>query len=179
MSLLTNQVVVLNSAWLPISYTNVKDALTMMYKGKAKAICHKTYNIYSFDDWADLEALELYIRTPNLRVRLPKTILLLGYSKVPPVTRPFTRRGVYERDQYRCQYCGCRPITAKRSIDHIIPQSRGGMNAWDNCVTCCKRCNERKADRTPAEANMKLLNKPYAPTSRMIDIKGLWDERDS
>jgi 5-methylcytosine-specific restriction endonuclease McrA len=72
----------------------------------------------------------------------------------------WTRRGVLLRDGHRCAYCGC----AATTVDHILPVSRGGRNTWLNTVAACDRCNQRKDDRTPAEAGMALRIVPPAPT---------------
>jgi 5-methylcytosine-specific restriction endonuclease McrA len=74
---------------------------------------------------------------------------------------PYSRRNVYIRDQYTCQYCGTK---RDLSIDHIIPSSRGGKTNFKNCVTSCVKCNTTKGNRTPEEASMKLNRLPYVPT---------------
>lgn len=72
-------------------------------------------------------------------------------------------RTLFQRDRNLCLYCGKLFPSALLTRDHIIPVSRGGATAWENCVTACERCNHIKADRTPEEANMKLLAVPYTP----------------
>lgn len=103
----------------------------------------------------------------------PKVLRLVRYVKMAWKYRRtgrmgFSREGVKMRDGYRCAYCG-RP---GNTIDHVHPQSRGGGTTWENCVTACQPCNQRKADRTPAEAGMKLRFDPYVPTSlpRLADV---------
>lgn len=76
---------------------------------------------------------------------------------------PWSKRGVYLRDRGKCGYCGKRGHT----IDHILPQSRGGADTWVNTVLACGRCNSRKGSRTPSEAGMRLRDRPRVPT---------WDE---
>lgn len=78
------------------------------------------------------------------------------YQSGPSWTRP----GVLKRDAHRCGYCTGRATT----VDHIVPRSRGGMNAWANTVACCYPCNQRKGARTPAEAGMVLRIRPTTPT---------------
>jgi 5-methylcytosine-specific restriction endonuclease McrA len=94
---------------------------------------------------------------------LPRVVRLVRYV----VTRwrytagpPWSRRGVMARDRYRCGYCG----GAASTVDHILPRSRGGRNTWRNTVAACGGCNQRKGDRTPAEASMPLRVTPAAPT---------------
>jgi 5-methylcytosine-specific restriction endonuclease McrA len=77
---------------------------------------------------------------------------------------PWSRRGVMARDHFRCAYCGRTATT----VDHVVPQSRGGPNTWTNTVAACGGCNQRKGDRTPAEAGMPLRVEPSAPTWAML-----------
>lgn len=71
---------------------------------------------------------------------------------------------LYGRDRYLCAYCGLEFTLRNLTIDHVLPRSRGGKNTWMNTVTACKPCNVKKADRTPEEAGMQLLYRPYSPT---------------
>lgn len=91
-------------------------------------------------------------------VRYVKTAFL--YARAPG----WTKRGVLRRDQLVCAYCGGPGST----VDHLLPQSRGGRNTWLNTVTACSPCNTRKANRTPDEASMRLRYQPYAPTRAQL-----------
>jgi 5-methylcytosine-specific restriction endonuclease McrA len=75
----------------------------------------------------------------------------------------WSRNNIYIRDNYTCQYCGDHLHESKVTIDHVMPQSRGGKNTWENTVCSCYACNNAKADRTPEEAKLKLKTKPRAP----------------
>lgn len=75
-----------------------------------------------------------------------------------------TNKTLFERDHNICAYCGGKFKKSDLTRDHIIPSSRGGKDIWENCVTACYICNQWKADRTPEEADMKLLYVPYAPS---------------
>lgn len=88
---------------------------------------------------------------------------LLGDKFFHRTTVYTDREILYARDRYLCAYCGEEFKAFKLTIDHVHPQSRGGKNIWTNCVTACKSCNHSKGDKTPDEANMKLLYVPYAP----------------
>jgi hypothetical protein len=88
---------------------------------------------------------------------------LLGEKFFTRTTVYTDREILYARDRYLCAYCAEEFHAFKLTIDHVHPQSRGGKNVWTNCVTACKVCNHKKADRTPEEANMKLMYVPYAP----------------
>lgn len=72
------------------------------------------------------------------------------------------RLRIYMRDKFRCQYCGEKKPASELTLDHILPRSRGGDNSPVNIVTACVACNNRKSDRTPAEARMPLLTSQTA-----------------
>lgn len=74
-----------------------------------------------------------------------------------------TNRTLFQRDQNLCLYCGEQFPVSELTRDHVIPVSRGGLTVWENCVTACRSCNQKKDDRTPEEARMPLLAVPYTP----------------
>lgn len=96
------------------------------------------------------------------RIDLPAIIAVQGRVKEKSVPR-MTNSLLFSRDEYMCLYCGKRFLRNQLSRDHVIPQSRGGPDTWENCVTACKRCNHYKSDRTPEEAGMELLAVPFQP----------------
>lgn len=105
---------------------------------------------------------------PGLRMRaaavdlpVPRVIRLCRYVRVPFRRHaPWSRRGVLIRDQHRCAYCGRRATT----VDHVVPKAQGGGDSWLNTVASCAQDNHRKADRTPEEAGMPLLQRPFVPS---------------
>jgi 5-methylcytosine-specific restriction endonuclease McrA len=92
----------------------------------------------------------------------PRVIRLVRYVAAHWLYRPagWSRAGVLVRDQHTCAYCGRHATT----IDHLVPQSRGGGSTWLNTVAACASCNHRKANRTPAEARLRLRFTAYVPT---------------
>ena len=72
---------------------------------------------------------------------------------------------MFTRDRFRCQYCGERKAPRELNYDHVIPRVRGGKTEWNNIVTSCYACNDRKGSRTPEEAGMKLRRMPFKPDS--------------
>lgn len=96
----------------------------------------------------------------------PTALRLVRYVATKWLYRPagYTRHGVLARDGHRCAYCGSRAAT----IDHLLPRSRGGDWSWLNTVAACSRCNERKGNRTPAEAGMRLYVDPWHPTRAQL-----------
>ena len=163
---LSQPTLVLNKGWFAIDTTSVRNALGLLFSGAAKAIRPETYEMHGFDTWSDLAvpAEEPCVRTVSLRIRVPEVIVLTRYDRVPACHVPFSRRNLYRRDKYTCQYCGNRPGSKELSIDHVMPLSRGGKSDWKNCVLACTACNHRKANRTPREASMSILRPPVAPS---------------
>lgn len=98
----------------------------------------------------------------------PRVIRLVRYVAAKWMYRPagYSRTGVLKRDRHRCAYCARHAST----IDHLLPQSRGGAWTWLNTVAACGACNGRKANRTPAEAGMRLLLEPYVPTRAQLAL---------
>lgn len=93
-------------------------------------------------------------------VRYVKTNFL--YARPPG----WTKRGVLKRDRHVCAYCGAHATT----VDHLLPQSRGGPNTWANTIAACGPCNLHKANRTPKEAGMPLRFEPFAPTRAQLTL---------
>lgn len=141
-----------------------------MCRGKAVAICPESYATYDMERWVERSVerdrelpQDRTINTPNLRIELPEIILVTQYGGMPYQEVNFTRRNLYRRDKYRCQYCGRKFPGSKLTIDHVFPRSKGGDNSFENCVTSCEPCNSKKADRTLREAGMRLRSKPSKP----------------
>lgn len=164
-SVLSQPALVLNRSWTAIATVPVRKALRLIYTGAAKVIRPDTYELHSFETWADLVVShdEPHIKSVTLRIRVPEVIVLSRYNGVPNQTAVFTRRNLYRRDKNTCQYCGGRPGTPELTIDHVIPRSRGGKGTWENCVLACVTCNRRKGSRLPHEVSMMLLTAPVRP----------------
>ena len=170
MSDLEAPVLVVNRSWFPVAVTHVADALTKLYAGTARVI-DETYSVHDFDAWCERSAERAsdeseslrFIRTPRLSILVPEAIALTSGARHRPRTVSFSKRGVFRRDGYVCQYCGHRPGGKHLTIDHVVPRARGGTSLWTNCVAACRTCNQRKRDRTPLEAGMDLARVPFVP----------------
>lgn len=140
------RVLVLNASFEPLHVTSAKRAITLVQYGVAEV----------------LEESREIVRSPSTVLVVPSVIRLRKYVRRPRVHPvPFNRRNVLRRDTFTCQYCGSRE---ELTLDHVLPRSRGGGHGWDNVVTACRSCNQRKGSRTPEEAGMPLHTPPYAPT---------------
>ena len=100
------------------------------------------------------------VHSPTTTIRIPSVVVLKDYVK-PQRSVAFTRFNLFLRDEFCCQYCGAR---GDLTFDHVVPRSKGGITSWENVVAACSPCNLRKANRTPAEADMPLRHEPRRPT---------------
>lgn len=110
---------------------------------------------------------DLYVRAVSMDMPVPSVIALREYAPTGKSQAAFTRRNVYLRDSYKCQYCSERFPTPDLSMDHVIPRSLGGKLEWENTVTSCRKCNGRKGSLLPSELHivgMQLKSKPRRPS---------------
>jgi 5-methylcytosine-specific restriction endonuclease McrA len=143
---LAASVLVLNATYEPLNVTSVWRALSLVLSEKAEIVEHDPGR---------------QIRSPSRILAHPVVIRLLRYVRVPRFgARKITRRALFARDGYRCQYCG---DGSRLTVDHVIPRSRGGSTVWENMVTACAPCNLRKGDRLPTEVGMQPRNAPKPP----------------
>ncbi|GJQ64121.1 MAG: HNH endonuclease [Melioribacteraceae bacterium] len=149
--LLSGKVLLLNQSYEPLTLCNVKKALILIFLDKAELV-------------VDLKEKKIHSSARNYPY--PSIIRLKNYVRIPYKNIILSRKNVIKRDGYRCGYCGKR--NAELTIDHILPKSRGGKDTWDNLVTCCIKCNNKKGNQTPNEAEMPLLVKPYTPDHIML-----------
>lgn len=144
-----SRVLLLNQQNEPLHICSWKRALVLLMKGKAE--CDER-----------IQSIEDYISIDNTYI--PKVIKLSYDMAVPYKELPFSRENIFARDEYTCQYCGKKFPSSELTLDHVYPKSRLGPDIWENLVTCCKECNQYKADKTPKEAGMKLMRRPFRPT---------------
>jgi 5-methylcytosine-specific restriction endonuclease McrA len=154
------KVLVLNSTLSPINITSWRRAILLLIKEKA-------------------ETVEPSNRLVNNKFILPLVIRLKKYIPLPFSGVVLSRKNIFLRDNYICQYCGRH---GDLTIDHVIPRSKGGQDSWTNAVVCCVRCNNKKGDKTPEETGMKLGRTPYKPPSmlylhmtRMNNVPEVWN----
>ena len=169
-AVLNRPALVLNRNWQPVGIATVARALLKVFNDTARVVDPVDYQVYTWDDWAAIRAAEdePAIRTPHFRLRVPEVVTLTSYDRVPVNSVTFSRRNVFKRDRYTCQYCGKQPGSEELTIDHVVPRSHGGGSDWVNCVLACVDCNHRKANRTPAQARMNLRCVPKRPTWRPL-----------
>jgi 5-methylcytosine-specific restriction endonuclease McrA len=165
------KVLILNKMWTAVQVASLQRAMRLLANDeatdepKARIIDAETFQPYTWEDWAKMRPAdgEDAIQGYSNRYRIPELILLSDYDKTPYHRVRFSRRTIYRRDNFTCQYCGSRPGSEELNIDHVNPRAQGGESTWENCVLSCMKCNTRKADRTPEQAKMKLLRLPKKP----------------
>jgi len=180
-SLLAQPTLVLNKSWIAIATTTVRSVITMVFSGSAMIVNPDTYQVYSFNEWKDFSVENLdnkkVLQGVDFKLVVPEVVLLKKYNKIPKTHLPFTRKNLYARDNYMCQYCGATPGAKELTIDHVFPRSRGGETSWENCVLSCVGCNMKKGDRTPRELGWRFKTKPvqpkWSPAFKVKEIKVL------
>jgi 5-methylcytosine-specific restriction endonuclease McrA len=150
------RVLVLNASYEAINVCTVRRAAVLVLKERAEI----------------LERAEWALHAEFFEMPRPTVIRLNTYVRVPrdAHSRKITRRAIFARDHWTCQYCGTGRGTGHTglTVDHVIPRSKGGTSSWDNIVTCCAPCNRRKGDRLPKQANMHPKNKPAPPAATIF-----------
>ena len=164
-SVLQRPTLVLNRNWQPVNVATVGRALLMLWNESARVVDPHDYQMYDWADWSRLTPQddEPFIQAVRARVRVPEVVALAAYDRLPSAAVSFSRRNIFKRDHYTCQYCGVQPGGDELTIDHVVPRAQGGISSWTNCVLACVACNKRKADRTPAQAGFRLRKTPVRP----------------
>lgn len=187
MSLLNESVLVLNKYYMAVQVTIVKDSIIALVTGKAQVVDddYVTYDITQWSEYSrmmedDPEIAEKYagvLRSPSTHLFTPQVVRFPDCEYTSPLikTVKYSRRNIYTRDKYTCQYChNQRPEVLKAlrakepkksllNLDHVIPKSRGGPSSWTNIVTSCKWCNADKGDKLLEELGWKLPKTPAKP----------------
>jgi 5-methylcytosine-specific restriction endonuclease McrA len=135
---------VLNASHQPLAVVSARRAVVLVLKDKAEVLA------------SDGQVF----RSERISLDAPSVLRLRHFVHVPyRATAPLTRRAVFARDNWVCQYCG----STAENLDHVVPKSRGGTHTWDNVVAACRRCNSRKENRLIEDAGLRLARRPAAP----------------
>ena len=143
--MVNSSVLLLNQNYEPLSVCTARKAIVLVYLGKAEVI----------------EDGDGQIRSISLSITLPLVVRLKRYARAPRRRIILNRKNLLVRDNQRCQYCGRKnpPLT----VDHVVPRQFGGKDSWENLVIACLPCNNKKANRTPEQADMSLSVLPRKP----------------
>jgi 5-methylcytosine-specific restriction endonuclease McrA len=140
---------VLNASFEPLHIVTWQRAIQLLFQGKVEVV----------------EESDQEVRTVRMTIKIPAVLRLLNYvplTKKKQIVR-FSRTNIFLRDNNICQYCGIQFNKTHLTLDHVIPIVQSGRKSWENIVTACKPCNQRKGGRTPAQAGLSLIRKPKQP----------------
>ncbi|MFQ5863505.1 MAG: HNH endonuclease [Candidatus Brocadiales bacterium] len=185
MHALESSVLVLNKFFVAMNIVSARRAITLLYKNSAEVVSidDGKFSSYNMGTWQDISLLRSqlglpeedevsWIKTVSIDIQVPRIIRLLFYDSTPKWGVKFNRRNIFARDGNHCQYCGEKFPTSELSLDHVVPRARGGETTWTNIVCACTDCNKRKGGKTPKEAGLKLIRKPFVPKhSPIITLK--------
>ena len=136
---------VLNATDAPLAVVPARRAVVLVLKDKAEVVMSNG----------------MIFHAERIEIEAPSVVRLRRFVRIPYRPRaPLTRRAVFARDGWTCQYCGAQA----ENLDHVIPRSRGGEHVWENVVAACRRCNAKKENRLLAEARLTLARRPFAPS---------------
>jgi len=143
----------LNASFEPLTIVPSKRAVRLVLDGKAELL--------------EVDGSRRF-RSEKRELPCPSVIRLVSFVHVPRrFRRQVTNTFLFARDDYSCQYCGRHrsELRGRQFLtrDHIVPTSRGGDNSWENVVTSCSPCNNRKGNRLPREAGMTMRSEPREP----------------
>ncbi len=168
-----NIVLVLNRNWQAINIRTPADAFCQLATNVATVLDielgdgghAQALRPVKWDEWITLPIREgdNFVRTAHSVIRVPTVIVAVNFAKVPKKRPKLCARAIRERDGNRCQYTGRLLAPDEGNLDHVLPRSRGGRDTWENLVWAAQEVNQRKADRLPHEAGLKLLTVPRAP----------------
>ena len=142
------ETLVLNPGYEPVARVPWQRPVTLLFLGKVEVV----------EEYADRE-----IRSVTFVFKMPSIVRLLRALRGKRKMIKFSRENVFARDGGRCQYCGLGVRRDEITYDHVVPRALGGKTTWENIVTACIECNQRKGGRTPEQAAMKLRSSPVKP----------------
>ena len=143
----TRHTLVLNRSYEPLRVIHWQRAITLQLTGRVEL----------------LAVYDAFVHSPTRAFPLPAVVRLERFVRHRDVGARFSRRNIFLRDAFTCQYCGIVGTEDTLTFDHVVPRARGGITSWNNIVTACARCNRRKGDRTPDQAGLILRSPPSRP----------------
>lgn len=171
---LRRSVLVLNRFWQPVQTCSVRRALKLLCLGHAQILQTEgegKFHTHDFESWLAYSSsgdVGEVVRSVRIALGVPRIVVLTIFDKYPRLEVRLTRRNVFLRDQFTCQYCAKEFPESELNLDHVLPRDKGGRMTWDNIVTSCIRCNTRKANKLPKEVDMHPLRKPVTPKWRPV-----------
>lgn len=143
------KVLALSSTYEPLGVIDWCKAVALYYSGK----------VYI------LSKYEKTIKSPSLEIQVPSVIVFKNGKGTRKNSVRFSRKNVWIRDEGRCQYCGIEVSSKNFTLDHVVPKKHGGGTSWNNVVTCCVKCNQKKADKLLHKSGLFLKKSPSKPSN--------------
>jgi 5-methylcytosine-specific restriction endonuclease McrA len=147
-NLMAKKILLLSSSYEPITFINERKTISLLLREKAEPVSY----------WEN-EKLGL----PKAEY-LPSILRLNKWYSINRKPGSFSRKIVFSRDNWTCQFCNTKLSQHDVTIDHVVPKSKGGKTNWTNCVTACKPCNRKKGDKSLEKSGLKLLSQPKPPS---------------
>lgn len=151
---MNSKILRLNKAGNPVAWLNWQESATLLVRDQV--IWSLGEIVYKVRGGINKQGVQSVLELPSI-------IACDGKVKGTNFAPPLTNTLLFARDQLVCMYCGSEFPARELSRDHVVPKSRGGLDTWTNCVTACRRCNNRKANQTPEQSGMQLLAIPFVP----------------
>ena len=144
---------VLNADYRPLSYYPLslwswQDAVKAAYMDRVDIVAEYDH----------------YVHSPTTRIKIPSVVVLKDYV-IPQKRVAFTRFNLFLRDEFKCQYCGCKKDL---TFDHVVPRASGGVTSWENVVAACSRCNLKKAAKSLKRSGLHLQKNPRCPEAEEL-----------
>lgn len=147
------RVLKLDSSYRPIQVISWQEAISMVLVGRATLVESRS---------------DVNVRSATKSYPVPSVISINRYVNKSRISLRVTRKNLFWRDNYTCQYCRLRFSKSELTIDHVTPKSAGGPKTWENIVAACRKCNQKKGSKLPREANMIPMRRPQTPSPAMF-----------
>lgn len=147
---MSKKTLLLNASYEVLSFIPERKVFKLLFSPKDK--------VEVISSWED------EIIWSNGKIKHPSILRLKNHIKRNYVNSNFSRKSLIKRDKSTCQYCSKKLLASQITIDHVLPRAQKGITSFINCVVCCQICNNKKADKTPEQAGMVLLKKPFHPS---------------
>jgi len=153
---------VLSSAYQPMHHVRWQDAISMWFAGRVEIVSvYEDRFIKTVDDILNVPSIVRFVGNVLKRFQFNRVV-------------KFSRDNVFLRDEGKCQYCSKQLTKQNFTLDHIVPVSQGGKKAWQNIVTCCIACNQRKGNKSVKQAGMKLQKNPIIPKELIVGRENIF-----
>lgn len=166
------EVLVLSKTWIPVKIIPVFSAIDKVFRDKAKFMS-EDFSLFNWNQWVEYSSKNPSkdrINGVSFFINRPYMIIMTTGTAKYKIPRP-SRRNVFIRDGFVCQYCGKTFNSTELTIDHVVPKSHGGKTTWENSATSCQKCNNKKSDKSIEKSGMTLINKPRTPSYAELFFK--------